>query len=130
MLTLFASLFVLLMMALVLLFIPYRRSAAQKNFYWVAVVMTLVALMIYQSIGDKVALGYWLTQGKQHYQLQEQFIALGGLEGAIHRIEETLQKHPEDSQGWTILGKLYLAKQDKKAAKAAFERAGLAKNKA
>jgi cytochrome c-type biogenesis protein CcmH/NrfG len=61
--------------------------------------------------------------GQAHYQLLEQFSELGGIEGAIHRIQEKLIANPNDVEGWLLLGKLYLSKQDTKRAEAALQKA-------
>jgi cytochrome c-type biogenesis protein CcmH/NrfG len=51
------------------------------------------------------------------------FQELGGFDGTIARIKEKLKQNPNDARGWQILGKLYLAKGDTRAANKALTKA-------
>jgi cytochrome c-type biogenesis protein CcmH/NrfG len=111
----------MLLAALFLLFIPFRsRHAALKNYLLVGLFTILFSIGIYQFTTDTNALRTWFADGREHYQLLEKFDALGGVDGAIIKVKEKLAANPEDKQGWIILGKLYLTKQDKKSADDAF----------
>lgn len=46
----------------------------------------------------------------EHYELMQAFQKLGGLDGAISKIEAHLRAHPDDKKGREILRKLYLSK--------------------
>jgi cytochrome c-type biogenesis protein CcmH/NrfG len=112
----------MLLVTLALLLIPFRSSSV-KNYILVALFAVLFSVGIYQFTTDKDALNGWLTHGQEHYQLLEKFNALGGVDGAITRVKAKLAANPNDKEGWMILGKLYLSKQDIAAANAAFAKA-------
>lgn len=65
----------------------------------------------------------WLSGGKQHYLLVEQFDKLGGVDGAISKIEQKLKEDATNSKGWIILAKLYMAKKDETKAILALQKA-------
>lgn len=94
-----------------------------KPIFFISLFMLVASFSLYQVTGDKNALAHWFTQGKQHYQLLEKFNQLGGVPGAIARIREKLTEHPNDVQGWFILGKLYLSSEDYSNARLAFAKA-------
>lgn len=70
-----------------------------------------------------MALKKWLQGGEKHYQLIQQFDRMGGLEGAITKIQIRLKDNPDDREGWLILSKLYLAKGDALRAQNALKKA-------
>lgn len=123
MLSLYAWLFLMLLVGLGLLAIPFIKNRSLKGYIVSASLMTLLGFLIYQFSGNKAGLYLWMTQGKQHYQLLETFEQLGGIDGAIAQIENKLAKNPQDAQGWAILGKLYLSKNEEAKAQAAFAKA-------
>jgi cytochrome c-type biogenesis protein CcmH/NrfG len=120
MFSLYAWLILMLLVALGLLAIPFIKNRSRKGYIVSASLIALLGLAIYQFTGNKTALYLWMTQGKQHYQLLETFEQLGGIDGAIAQIESKLAKNPQDAQGWYILGKLYLSKNEEAKAQAAF----------
>ena len=111
--------------ALCLIVLPFIKNKAtfSKGFLITFLFTLLFSLGLYQFSGDKNALKQWYTQGEQHYQLQMQFNALGGIDGIIARVKKKIQANPLDTQGWFILGKLYLMKPDYPSAKAALSKA-------
>jgi cytochrome c-type biogenesis protein CcmH/NrfG len=122
---LYGLLLFMLVVALAIVAIPFLQQS-QLRFRWfilIAICMSASAFFIYALTGNKVALNEWLTHGEQHYQLLEKFNALGGVDGAIVRIKKSLQENPLDAQGWLILAKLYVAKQDHDAALKAIKEA-------
>ncbi len=117
--------FLLLLCAVGLLATPFvvNKNILSKNFLLASGFILVFSFTIYQFTTDKTALSYWLTQGKTHYQLQEQFNALGGIDGVIARVQAKLNANPTDAKGWWILAKLYAAKHDDAAAAAAVKKA-------
>lgn len=115
----------MLSVAVSFLAVPFLKSKTNfYRYYFLITALTICcAVTLYQFSGDKKSLRLWLTEGKKHYQLQETFIKLGGIDGAISRIEKRLESNPRDAQGWLILAKLYQAKQDESNAKIAFAKA-------
>lgn len=87
------------------------------------IVIIGMALGMYCYVTDFPALTNWLKQGREHYELMVQFNQLGGVDGAILKVQERLALHPEDAEGWRILGKLYLSKGDTAKADWAFGKA-------
>lgn len=132
MLPLYSLIFLMLIAALCILAIPFvwnnNKLLFSKSYLFTALFMSLLSLGLYQFSGNKIALQYWLTQGAQHYQLLDTFEQLGGVDGAIVRIEAKLQSNPNDAQGWLILGKLYLSKHEDVKAQQAFDRARVIEN--
>ncbi|MHB1948735.1 MAG: hypothetical protein ACYCQI_11560 [Gammaproteobacteria bacterium] len=92
MFSLYAWLFLMLVVALGLLAIPFIKNHSRKGYAISASLMTILGLGIYQFSGSKSALYLWMTQGAQHYQLLEKFEQLGGIDGAIAQIESKLKK--------------------------------------
>lgn len=122
--TLYILLICLLLIALGIITIPFKRYHAvfSKKFSLVIILISITALSLYRLIQPH-ELNTWLTGGKEHYQLLVEFEQLGGIKGAINSITATLTREPENIQAWTILGKLYLADHNEAAAQAAFKRA-------
>lgn len=103
----------LLLLMLVVAILIAGVSFPKKRYFWViAIFMIVTSLSLYSLVGDKKALRFWLAQGEQHYLLLAAFDKLGGIDGAIASIKKRLELNPLDAQGWTILAKLYMAKQD------------------
>ncbi len=108
--TLYILFFALTLVALSVLVIPFRgenKILLSKNFLSMTLLYVLLAFGLYQILGQPREVQTWLTEGKEHYHLQEMVAELGGIEGMIAKIKMKLQQHPEDAQGWIILGKLY-----------------------
>jgi cytochrome c-type biogenesis protein CcmH len=122
---LYSFLCCLLLIALGIVAIPFaqQKKLFSGYFFMTALVMIIAVGGLYQLSTNKEGLQNWFSGGEAHYQLMEKFNALGGIEGAIKRIEEKLAKNPNDASGWVLLGKLYISKQDKEQAKEAFEKA-------
>jgi cytochrome c-type biogenesis protein CcmH/NrfG len=123
--TLYAFQLCLLLIALGIIAIPFakQKKLFSRYFILICLIITLLAGILYRFSANPAALKNWLTTGREHYQLLEQFNELGGVDGAINRIEEKLAANPNDAAGWVLLGKLYLGKQDMREAKSAFEKA-------
>jgi len=116
MITLYALLLLMLISALALLAIPFFKNKMLTSYLVFCILFAGFSFTLYFHFGQNPGLKQWLTQGKQHYQLQEEFIKLGGTDAVIERIQNKLKTNPNDAEGWFILGKLYLSKQDKKKA--------------
>lgn len=123
MLLLISVLSMMLMGTIGLLSIPCFKHHHNALMIKIAGVMIVSTSSLYLLSGNKLLLADWLTRGEQHYQLLVQFQQLGGIDGIIARIEARLKIHPEDAQGWRVLGKMYLMKHDAVNAKKAFEKA-------
>jgi cytochrome c-type biogenesis protein CcmH/NrfG len=125
MLTLYILMGMMLACAIGLLSVPFviQKNLVSVRFVSLIVVVTLLSLSLYQLSGNKVAVAKWLTTGRQHFLLLNQFDQLGGVEGAISKIEEKLKDTPSDAQGWFILGKLYLAKKEEEKGARAINKA-------
>ncbi len=91
---------------------------------WVSCIGFFLCFSLYFAISQPAAVNQWLEKGREHYALLVEYQALGGIDGMISRIKEKLDKNPDDAEGWIVLGKLYLAQHNEKAAKAAFQHAG------
>jgi len=125
MLLLYSALALLLFCGIGLLTIPFIQtsSALGKSFFAFLIFFILFSLTLYLTTNHQPALKQWLTQGKQHYQLQEQVERLGGFAGMIRRIKQKLAANPNDAEGWFILGKLYLADGEYNLAEEALKKA-------
>lgn len=125
MFTLYCALFTMLVVACIIIAIPFFKNQKRllRYCFLTCLVVSIFAALLYVSTRDQAALKNWLTQGKEHYQLMEKFNELGGVDGAIHRIQEKLIANPQDAEGWLLLGKLYLGKQDREKAKSALQKA-------
>ncbi len=122
---LYSLLVLMLMTGIGLLSIPFitTQTVSSKYFLFSTLFVTLFSLGLYQWSSNQPALKQWLTQGKAHYQLQQEINQLGGFAGMIHRIKTKLANNPDDAEGWFILGKLYFADQDYDEAKKALGKA-------
>lgn len=130
MLLFYCFILILLLTALSFIVIPFIRNKAifSKSFLIISSFMTIFSLGIYFFLGSELDLKNWLTKGQKHYALLEQVDNLGGIDGMINRIQAKLDNNPNDAQGWSILGKLYLAKNDQENAEKAFKKAKSLKN--
>jgi hypothetical protein len=125
MLPIHLAIFIMLALAIIIISIPFIRKKlvfSRSLFFIISFKVALVFAFIHFHNHDK-ELGEWLARGKQHYELLVKFKELGGVNGAIVHTKQHLEDHPDDAKAWTILGKLYLAKQDLPAAKAALAKA-------
>jgi cytochrome c-type biogenesis protein CcmH/NrfG len=122
---LYGALGVMLLMAVLIITVPFARQKKifSRQFLLVLVVMVCLPLMIYYFSTPRTALQQWLAHGKEHYELLTQFRELGGVTGTITRVKQKLADNPQDAQGWLILGKLYLAGKNYPEAKLALEQA-------
>jgi tetratricopeptide (TPR) repeat protein len=125
MLSLYLCLSAMLVAAVALIAIPFIKNKIliSKSFFIIISAICLLALSLTQYDSHSPALRQWFAQGLSHYNLMLKFKKLGGLDGTISRVREKLEKSPHDALGWTILGKLYLAKKDYRTAKWAFSEA-------
>ncbi|MEO8402750.1 MAG: hypothetical protein ABI597_13345 [Gammaproteobacteria bacterium] len=124
---LYSSILLMLLAALSLLALPFIaiKQLFSWRFLFTGLFTILFSLSLYHFSGNHAALTEWILQGKKHYQLQTEVKQLGGIDGIIAHIKQKLQSHPDDAQGWFILGKLYFAQGDYNAAKAALYKAHL-----
>lgn len=108
-----------------LLSLPFIASKTITSRYFLlsAFFLIVFSLGLYQFSGNQTALKQWLSAGEKHYQLEQEVDQLGGLTGMIARIKNKLATNPNDTEGWFILGKLYLANQNYHEAKEAFTKA-------
>jgi cytochrome c-type biogenesis protein CcmH/NrfG len=122
---LYSFLCCLLLIALGIVAIPFaqQKKLFSRYFFMTGLAIMITAGGLYQLSTNHDGLQNWFSGGEAHYQLMEKFNELGGIDGAIKRIEEKLAKNPNDAAGWVLLGKLYISKQDKEHAKEAFEKA-------
>lgn len=118
-------LILMLLVAIAFIALPFakHRQIFSKKFLASTSLVVLLAVGLYFLLGDYRGLSQWMSQGREHYQLMATFESLGGVDGAISRIENRLLENPNDAKGWFILGKLYLSKHEDAKAKAAFENA-------
>jgi cytochrome c-type biogenesis protein CcmH/NrfG len=123
MLTLYVALTIMLVLSIGIVSIPFIKNKSIIGFISVSLVFVISACTLYQFSGNKPALQNWFTHGEEHYRLQVQINKMGGIDAIIKRVQAKLEANPNDAQGWMILGKLYLGKQDTKSANAAFQRA-------
>ena len=129
MLIFYSLLLMMLILALILLTIPLiKKKYPHKKIFTVAVIFMLFSSGLYVSTSNPTTLNEWLLHGKAHYDLMIQYQALGGLDGMIQKVHAKLEAHPNDIEGWRILGKLYSMKQDYLHAKKAFAKAAALKS--
>jgi cytochrome c-type biogenesis protein CcmH/NrfG len=122
---LYSLLALMLLIALSLIAIPFIKNTEfkTKGFLTFVITTTLFSFILYSFSGNKPGLKLWLTQGKKHYQLENEVNQMGGIDGVIASIQKKLETNPDDVQGWTILGKLYLAKHDYASAEVVLKKA-------
>lgn len=118
-------LILMLLVAIAFIALPLAKhhQIFSKTFFISAAFIVLFAAGMYVFLGDYRGLSQWMSQGREHYQLMSTFESLGGVDGAISKIENRLLENPKDAKGWFILGKLYLSKHEDAKANAAFENA-------
>lgn len=121
----YVSLALLLFCSIGLLTLPFIKTSSPlgKGFFLLVLFFSLFSLTLYFQTSHPFELKQWLTQGKQHYELQQTVEQLGGIKGMIQRIEQKLVANPNDAEGWSILAKLYFADGQFIAAKKAQEKA-------
>lgn len=112
--------------ALCLLFWPTikSRSGFLSRSHIFGLFILFASFAFYFCFNNPTELRQWLDHGKRHYELLVEYERLGGIDGIIAKIKQKLAQNPSDRQGWMILGKLYKAKGDEKAAEEAFKKAG------
>lgn len=125
MLALYSLIVLMSLIAISIMAIPFLKYHRNRFslFFIFSFALIICSLALYQFTGNSTALNEWLTKGKNHYALLVQYNKLGGIDGIINRIQARLKIDPNDAKGWFILGKLYLMKNNIKAAKPALEKA-------
>jgi cytochrome c-type biogenesis protein CcmH/NrfG len=113
----------LVMMGMIAVPFGKQRQIFSRQLFGVVSFTLLSVFGLYQFSSDSSGLQNWLSQGREHYQLLEKFNSLGGVDGAIDKIKQKLLRDPSDANGWMLLGKLYMGKQDFLHAKEAFDKA-------
>jgi cytochrome c-type biogenesis protein CcmH len=97
---------------------PDRRLRnAGRVFFGTAIIVPLMALGFYLANG---APG---LPGTSHGQRSAEPVAETGIAGLIAKVEERLQAHPEDGQGWDVIAPVYLRQGRFMDAAQAFQRA-------
>jgi cytochrome c-type biogenesis protein CcmH/NrfG len=121
---LYSFIFLLLATGILFIAVPFIKNKMffSKSFFVIASFVVIFSLSLYFTLCSPQDLRTWLTQGRNHYELLVQMDQLGGIDGMIDRIKLKLVENPEDAEGWFILGRLYLAKNDKENAEKAFQR--------
>ncbi len=122
MLTVYLVLLAMLLTAVTIIAGAFKFQFS-KGFFTVASLTLTVAFGLFHISNNTAGLREWLTAGKAHYDLLVAFQDLGGFDGTIARIKAKLKENPNDARGWQILGKLYLAKGDTRAAEKALTKA-------
>src|SRR3990167_11245233 len=104
---LYSLLILMLSSALALLALPFliNKTLFSRYFLMTALFIILCATGLHYILEDNSALQQWLAHGKQHYYLQEEVDRLGGIDKIISQIKQKLAAHPDDAEGWLILGK-------------------------
>lgn len=123
MIILYSFLILMLVSALCFISLASEQTIFSFRFLFSSLIITFLSFGIYQFCGNKIALKNWLKGGEKHFQLVQQFDRMGGVEGAIAKIQIRLKENPDDRQGWLILSKLYLAKGDELRAQNALKKA-------
>lgn len=120
----YSLIFVILLTGILFITIPFIRNKTifSKSFFIISSFMVIFSLTLYFSLGSSGHLKTWLVKGRKHYELLAQMNHLGGIDGMIIRIHKKLAENPDDAQGWFILGRLYLAKNDQENAEKAFNK--------
>ncbi len=97
---------------------PDRRLRnAGRVFFGTAIIVPFMALGFYLANG---APG---LPGTSHGQRSAEPVAETGIAGLIAKVEERLQAHPEDGQGWDVIAPVYLRQGRFMDAAQAFQRA-------
>ncbi|MDR3492212.1 MAG: hypothetical protein P4M12_09270 [Gammaproteobacteria bacterium] len=123
MITLYLLFFAMTVIALSLLAIPFFKFKSVSKFIILSLIFILFLSGIFLITGNTHNLSSWLTDGEKHYELLTQVDELGGVKGLIEQIKVKIRQHPEDAQGWFILGKLYYSQHDTAQAKDALIKA-------
>ncbi len=107
--TLYLLLACLLVICLSAASIPFIRN--KKSFGLVALTISVFVMGIYYINTPFANINAWLQSGASHYALMQEFEDLGGVDGAIKRIEARLAVNPNDETGKALLQKLLLLKK-------------------
>lgn len=117
-----AALSICLMVAILLIAIPFywqqkRYQHQSKYFYFfLIIVVPLVAVAMY------AYLGHFSLQ--RHAWLTDAFVEqMKSPEQVIEKLKQRLQQEPKSSEGWYLLGRLYLSQGQNQKAQAAFAKA-------
>jgi cytochrome c-type biogenesis protein CcmH len=119
MVLLYTGLICMLALAITFLVIALPRK---KIAFYLAGILVLFALPLYFLFGSAAGLSGWLARGQTHYNLLVEVNRLGGMDVIVKRIAAHLAAHPNDANGWMILGKIWLSEHQYAKAQAAFSR--------
>lgn len=91
----------------------YAKKISGKNALYAfiaALLFSALAIGLYLTLGAHTPLVAYLEQTQKNRLLEEEIKKLGSLQNIILTLEKKVKAHP-DSQGWTLLGRLYLKNQ-------------------
>lgn len=123
---LYFILMILTCCALALLAIPFIKlniKLSSRLYISIALFIIIFSSIMYQFYLLPPGLNEWISNGKKHYELTEQFDHLGGVNGAISKVKLKLTLNPGDKEGWLILHKLYIMNNEPIQADEALRRA-------
>jgi cytochrome c-type biogenesis protein CcmH/NrfG len=100
------------LLALAFLVLPFTKTS-RKNAVYVfiaALLFSALAIGLYLRLGAHTPLVAYLEQTQKNKLLEGEIKKLGSLQNIILTLEKKVKAHP-DSEGWILLGRLYLKNQ-------------------
>lgn len=88
-----------------------------------ACTLSIATFLLYQKLGASKILAEQFSTQKENQKIDQNVRAMGGTQGIINKLKQQLTHHPEDAQGWYLLGRIYFHHNQFNAAKLSFEKA-------
>lgn len=100
-------------MTLLGLFWPWRKSNASKfGFLLISILLPIFTIGFYYSKGAFPSLQHHWAMQEQEKQAKKELAQLGSTENVIANMKMRLAENPDSSEGWYLLGRLYMVQQD------------------
>lgn len=109
-----------------------RKNKAQRLLALVVVlIFASSSFLLYQKLGASATLAEKQQAQQAAAKADAEVKAMGGEQGVIGKLKQQLASHPNQPQGWYLLGRIYFSQNNFKAATASFATAAkLAPNRA
>lgn len=85
--------------------------------------LSLAAFLFYQKLGASQLLAKQYSAQKTKEQIDANIQKMGGAQNVVYTLKQQLSLHPEDAQGWYLLGRIYFSENQFTQARIAFEHA-------
>ncbi len=117
------SIIFLTIIAILFAILPWIKQKKIAASSVLTILLVMVSVGLYSLWGNFTETTTWLETGKDRYELRKKFYHLGSVKDIVIHMRQYMEKNPQDTNGWYLLGKLALNDQQMELAQYAFQQA-------